>query len=123
MPHFAYLFIFCADLLFIFCADLSMQRSFWLEKSINSFKIGRCSGDHSFVLWAGTSRLSIFHQHIYVPQPKGVTYCFWCGSRRRQRRRPRSFVSARYLLNRWTDSDQTCTDTLLGMRNELIRFW
>ena len=54
------------------------------------------------------------------PQPKGGgTYCFWCG----YRRRPRCFVSARYLLNRWTDFDQTCTDTLLGGRNELIRFW
>ena len=27
------------------------------------------------------------------------------------------------LLNRWTDFDQTCTDTLLGGRSELIRFW
>ena len=29
----------------------------------------------------------------------------------------------RYLLNRWMDFDQTCTDTLLGGRNKLIRFW
>ena len=42
---------------------------------------------------------------------------FWCGSRLR------SLISAHYLLNRWTDFDQTCTDTLLGGRNELIRFW
>ena len=27
------------------------------------------------------------------------------------------------LLNRWTDFYQTCTDRLLGGRNELIRFW
>ena len=34
-----------------------------------------------------------------------------------------SFVSASYLLNAWTDFDQTCTDTLLGGRNKLIKFW
>ena len=39
------------------------------------------------------------------------------------RLRPHSFASARYLLNGWTDFDQPCTDTLLGGRNELIRFW
>ena len=57
----------------------------------------------------------------YVPPTKGGggAYCFWCGSRRR----PRSFVSVRYLLNRWTDFNQTCTDTLLGGRNKMIRFW
>ena len=59
----------------------------------------------------------------YLPQPKGGAYCFWCRWRRRRRLPPRCFVSARYLLNRWTDFDQTCTDTLLGGRNELIRFW
>ena len=63
----------------------------------------------------------LFFKYYYVPQPKGGTYCFWCGSR--LRRRPRSFVSERYLLNRWMDFDQTCTDTLLGGRNKLIRFW
>ena len=57
--------------------------------------------------------------HYYVPKPKGAAYFFWC----RSRRRPRCFVSVRYLLNRWTDFDQTCTDTLLGGRNKLIRFW
>ena len=60
----------------------------------------------------------------YVPPTEGGgNYCFWCGWRRRLRRRPRCFVSVRYLLNRRTDCDQTCTDTLLGGRNELIRFW
>ena len=39
------------------------------------------------------------------------------------RLRTRCFVSAHYLLNPWMDFDQTCTDTLLGGRNELIRFW
>ena len=29
-----------------------------------------------------------------------------------------------YLLNRWTDFDQTCsTDLFLGMQKELCRFW
>ena len=62
----------------------------------------------------------------YVPPTEGGgTYCFLCGSRWRRRMlwRPRSFISARYLLSRWMDFDQTCTDTLLGGRNELIRFW
>ena len=27
------------------------------------------------------------------------------------------------LLNQWVDFDQTCTDTLLGGRKEVIRFW
>ena len=58
----------------------------------------------------------------YVPPTEGGgAYCFWCGSR--LRRRQRCFVSVRYLLNRWMDFDQTCTDTLLGGPNELIRFW
>ena len=26
----------------------------------------------------------------------------------------RNFVSGRYLLNQWTDFDQTCIDTMLG---------
>ena len=51
---------------------------------------------------------------------RGGAYCFWCGSRRRLL--PHSFVSVHYLLNRWTDFDQTCTDELLGEWNELIRF-
>ena len=109
------------------------------------------------------------------PNRRGGTYCFWCGSRRRRRlrRRPRCFVSVRYLLNdgriltklaqihyweggtswldfgdldsiskvtatffnvwnfvcvrylmnQWADLDQTCTDTMLGGCEELIRFW
>ena len=28
-----------------------------------------------------------------------------------------------YLLNQWVGFDQTCTDTLLGGRKEVIRFW
>ena len=35
----------------------------------------------------------------------------------------RNFVSLRYLMNQWTDLDQTCTDTMLGGCEELIRFW
>ena len=31
-------------------------------------------------------------------------------------------LSARYLLNEWTDFDQTCTAILLRQRQELIRF-
>ena len=34
-----------------------------------------------------------------------------------------NFVSGRYLLNQWTDFDQTCIDTMLGGCEELIRFW
>ena len=33
-----------------------------------------------------------------------------------------NFVSMRYLMNQWTDLDQTCTDTLLGRCEELVRF-
>ena len=35
----------------------------------------------------------------------------------------RNFVSGRYLLNQWTDFDQTCIDAMLGGCNDLIRFW
>ena len=34
-----------------------------------------------------------------------------------------NFVSGRYLLNQWTDFDQTCIDTMLGGCEELVRFW
>ena len=58
--------------------------------------------------------------YLYVPPPKGWgTYCFWCGSRRRRR----SFLSARYLLNHWMDLDQTGTEPSLGQPNGVIRFW
>ena len=33
------------------------------------------------------------------------------------------FISLHYLLNQSMDFDQTCTDTLLGGGEELIRFW
>ena len=69
-----------------------------------------------------TKVTSVMH-FLCPPNRRGGIYCFWCGSRRRRHRRPHCFVSVRYLLNRWTDFDQTCTDTLLGGRNELIRFW
>ena len=62
----------------------------------------------------------IYFRYLCPPNQRGGgTYCFWFGSRRRLR----CFVSVRYLLNRWTDFDQICTDTLLGGWNELIRFW
>ena len=32
-------------------------------------------------------------------------------------------LSARYLLNEWTDFDQTCTAILLRQRQDLIRFF
>ena len=32
-------------------------------------------------------------------------------------------VSMCYILNQWMDFDQTCIDTLLEERQELIRFW
>ena len=32
-------------------------------------------------------------------------------------------VSVRYLLNQWMDFAQTCIDTLLGVWEELIKFW
>ena len=35
----------------------------------------------------------------------------------------RFLVSVHYLLNQSMDFDQTCTDTLLGGGEELIRFW
>ena len=40
------------------------------------------------------------HKRIFMsPQPKGRgTYCFWCGSRRCWRRRPRCSLSAPYRL-------------------------
>ena len=63
---------------------------------------------------------------IMFPKPKGRwTYCFWCGSRRRQRRHrpPHSFLSALCLLTQWVDFDQTCIDTLLGRGKEAVRFW
>ena len=47
----------------------------------------------------------------------GGTYCFWCGSCQH------SFLYALYLLNQWVDFDQTCTDTLVEWRKEVIRFW
>ena len=69
-----------------------------------------------------TAKKSIkFIQWLLLCPPNrsgGGDILFWCGSRRR----PHSFVSARYLLNGWIHFDQTCTDTLLGGRNELIRF-
>ena len=34
-----------------------------------------------------------------------------------------SVFSVCYLLNQPMDFDQTCIDTLLGVGNELIRFW
>ena len=34
-----------------------------------------------------------------------------------------NFVSGHYLLNQWTDFDQTCMDTMYGGCEELIRFW
>ena len=56
------------------------------------------------------------------PQQRGGgTYCFWCRSRRSWY--PHCSLSALYLLNQWVDFDQTCTDTLLGGRKEVIRFW
>ena len=55
------------------------------------------------------------------------TYCFWCGSHRRQRGRqcprPHCSISALYLLNQLVDFDHTCIDTLLGRKKEVIRFW
>ena len=57
-----------------------------------------------------------------VPQPKGRgEILFWCGTRRRWR--PGCSLSALYLLNQLVEFDQTCTDTLLGGRKEVIRFW
>ena len=54
------------------------------------------------------------------PQSKGCgTYCFWC----RSWRCLHCSLSALCLLNQWVDFDQTCTDTLLGGRKEVIRFW
>ena len=47
------------------------------------------------------------------------TYCFWCGSPRF----PRSFLFVCFRLNQWMDFDQTCINTLLGGRKDLIRFW
>ena len=51
----------------------------------------------------------------------GLTYCFWCGSRRR----PRCSLYALHLPNQWVDFYQTCTDTLLGgmKDSEVIRLW
>ena len=34
-----------------------------------------------------------------------------------------NFVSGCYLLNQWTDFDQTCIDTMLGGCKGLIRYW
>ena len=63
----------------------------------------------------------IFYTFIMSPQPKGSggTYCFWC----RSCWRLCSFLSALYLLNQWVDFDQTCTNTLLGVGKEVIKFW
>ena len=91
--------------------------------------VGTCNIDLGIMDWKstchGTVICAVMVQWLCPPNRRGGggTYCFWCGSRRCGRLRPRSFISARYLLNRWTDFDQTCTDTLLGGRNELIRFW
>ena len=70
------------------------------------------------VLWVVWHNVDI----IYLPHPKGRgTYCFWCGSRRC--RRARCSFSALHLPNQLVDFVQTCTDTLLGERKEIIRFW
>ena len=70
------------------------------------------------------AKMTLTKVYIYVPPTEGGgTYCFWCGSRRRQRRRPRSFFPTQYLLNQWMDFDLTCIDTWLGGGKELIRFW
>ena len=56
------------------------------------------------------------------PNRRGVvTNCFWCGSH--QHRRPSCSLSALYLLNQPVDFNQTCTDTLLGWRKEVLWFW
>ena len=54
-------------------------------------------------------------------QRGGGGYCFWCRSCRHWR--PRSFLSALYLLNQWVDFGQTCKDILLGGGKDVIRFW
>ena len=44
------------------------------------------------------------------------------GSDHLGRRLGDTFLSARYILNHWADSYQTCTDILLGLDDELACF-
>ena len=68
-----------------------------------------------------TSHLSYIFP-LFSPQAKGRgEILFWCGTRRRWR--PDCSLSALHLLNQLVEFDQTCTDTLLGGRKEVIRFW
>ena len=82
--------------------------------------VGHCdliSRFSDFALYLDTP--SVYFHTFYVPPPKGWgTYCFWCGSRRRRR----SFLSARYLLNHLMDLDQTGTEISLGQPNGVISF-
>ena len=64
--------------------------------------------------------ITFFRYFVQPPTEGAETYCFWCGSRRRWR--PRCSLSALYLLNQCVDFDQTCTDTLLGGRKEVLDF-
>ena len=65
---------------------------------------------------------SITSFRYLVPQPKGRgEILFWYGSCRLWH--PGCSLSALYLLNQLVEFDQTCTDTLLGGRKEVVRFW
>ena len=65
-------------------------------------------------------------EEIMSPQPKGggdILFLVRIPSAWASESASALLLSVRYLLNRWMDFDQTYTDTLLGGRNELIRFW
>ena len=80
----------------------------YLLRSIHMLQLGDTFANA--ILWHEnlSSRCAVF----YVPptEGRGDTYCFCC----RSRRRPRSFMSVRYLLDQWLDFDQNCIDTLSG---------
>ena len=64
--------------------------------------------------------MNIFLSINYVPQPGGWGIYIVFGT---DLVGVSFFISMHYLLNQLMDFDQTCVDSLLGIGEELIRFW
>ena len=103
--------------IFLIFGFLSMPRYVCLKSSGLSTNLAKQqpSLKSLIALYLTLTILSPLVGFLCSPNRSGGTYCFWCGSH--QRRHSCSFLSVLYLLN------QTCTGTLLGQGEEVIRFW
>ena len=126
------------QMLTYFMARSILETGFHMDKSENTGFVWKLLQPETWNLADAVTTYKVNHYKIFQchrqrflcpPNWRWGTYCFWCGSRRRPRLRPRrrtrlrSFFPTRYLLNQWMDFIQTCIDTWLGGGKELIRFW